>query len=277
MQRFLSIALALFIGLSFSFDADARRMGGGKSFGTAPKHSQAQQQRQQQHQAAPNTPAGKKPGMLGGMGGMLAGLAMGGLLASLFMGGGFEGLKLLDILIFAAIAFFAFRFFMARKKAQAQPATGPISNTYARQAQPQSIFGASQATPVAPTIDAPSWFNETSFLENARKHFMALQQHWDANEMDKIADFVTPEMLSFLKRERTDLGDGFQSTYIDQLEVYLDAVETLDDMTVASVTFTGIEKTSRFDQGENFNESWRLERVHGDNQPWLIAGIRQNP
>ena len=43
-----------------------------------------------------------------------------------------------------------------------------------------------------------------------------------------------------------------------------------------SLTFRGVAKTSRFDQGEPFSESWRMERVNGDNQPWLVAGIRQN-
>ena len=46
--------------------------------------------------------------------------------------------------------------------------------------------------------------------------------------------------------------------------------------TIATLTFSGIEKTSRFDQGEPFSESWRMERAQGDNQPWLIAGMRQN-
>ena len=60
MQRFLSITLALFIGLSFSFDAEARRFGGGKSFGAAPKHQQAKpQQRQQQPAAQQGQNAGK--------------------------------------------------------------------------------------------------------------------------------------------------------------------------------------------------------------------------
>lgn len=280
MQRFLSIALALFIGLSFSVDADARRMGGGKSFGAAPKQSQVQPRQQQQQQAAPNSPAGKKPGMFGNMGGMLAGLAMGGLLASLFMGGGFEGFKFLDLIVLAAIAFFAYRFFMARRQTQAQPAGASAAHSaYQQQPAPQQpMWGTQSASSAAveSQIDAPAWFNQTSFLAAARQHFMELQQHWDANEMEKIGEFVTPEMLAFLSRERSALGDGFQSTYIDQLQVHLDAVETLNDVTVASVTFTGIEKTSRFDQGENFSESWRLERVHGDNQPWLIAGIRQN-
>ena len=42
MHRFLTIAFALFLGLSFSIDAEARRFGGGKSFGGM-KQRQAQQ------------------------------------------------------------------------------------------------------------------------------------------------------------------------------------------------------------------------------------------
>lgn len=49
MQRFLSIALALCIGLTMSLDANAKRFGGGKSSGAAPTH--------QTRQAAPSTPA----------------------------------------------------------------------------------------------------------------------------------------------------------------------------------------------------------------------------
>ena len=83
-------------------------------------------------------------------------------------------------------------------------------------------------------------------------------------------------MLNFLKEERASLGEGFQSTYIDNLQVQLDGIDELADKTVATLTFSGVSKTSRFDQGEVFSESWRMERANGDNQPWLVAGIRQN-
>ena len=43
MQRFLSIALALCLGLTLSLDASAgKRMGGGKSFGSTPTHQTRQ-------------------------------------------------------------------------------------------------------------------------------------------------------------------------------------------------------------------------------------------
>lgn len=277
MQRFLTIAFALFLGLSFSLDADARRFGGGKSFGGGMKHRQAQQQQQKPAQPNKQAPAaGAKPAM-GGLGGMLMGLAAGGLLASMFMGEGFEGLKMMDMLIFGLIGFVIYKLIASRRRAipQAAAAGGPAMQREAHNAT-QNIFGSAAPATVQPVINAPAWFNETSFLQAAESHFNALQQHWDANEMEQIAEFVTPEMLTFLSNERSSLGDGMQSTYIDDLSVQLDGVDEETELTVATLTFHGVAKTSRFDQGEAFSESWRMERQHGDNQPWLIAGIRQN-
>ena len=283
MQRFLSIALALCVGLTLSLDANAKRFGGGKSSGSAPIH-QTRQATPTTPAAAPTAPGRAAPAASGASRwlGPLAGLAAGGLLASMFMGDGFEGFQIMDFLIVALIAFLVFRFIAARRRQQqpqmAMPGHAPMQReAHAQPAQP-SIFGgsAAPAAAAAPVINAPAWFNEQNFLAAARNHFQALQQHWDANEMDKIAEFVTPQLLEFLKRERAELGDGFQSTYVDNLDVQLDGVDDNAEKTIATLTFSGVSKTSRFDQGELFSESWRLERAQGDNQPWLIAGIRQN-
>ena len=281
MQRFLSIALALCVGLTLSLDANAKRFGGGKSSGAAPIH--------QTRQATPNTPAaaptaaGRAPAAASGASrwlGPLAGLAAGGLLASMFMGDGFEGMQIMDFLIMALIAFLVFRFIAARRRQQQPQAAAAGHAPFQREAHAQpaqpSIFGGSAAPAAAPVINAPAWFNEQNFLAAASSHFQSLQQHWDANEMDKISEFVTPQLLEFLKRERADLGDGFQSTYIDNLQVQLEGVDDRADKTIATLTFHGLSKTSRFDQGEAFSESWHMERAQGENQPWLLAGIRQN-
>ena len=290
MKRFLSIAMALCIGLTMSLDANAaKRFGGGKSSGAAPTH--------QTSQMAPTSAAGGAAATAGAAGaagaaakaggasrwlGPLAGIAAGGLLASMFMGGGFEGMQIFDILIMAVIAFLVFRFIAARRRKQQEhlaPAGAPMQREAFEQkpAAMGSIFGGS-AAPVAarPVINAPAWFNEKNFIEAARNHFQSLQQHWDANEMDKISEFVTPQLLEFLKRERAELGEGFQSTYIDNLNVQLDGVDDRADKTIATLTFSGVSKNSRFDQGEVFSESWNMERPQGENQPWLVAGIRQN-
>ncbi len=282
MQRFLSIALALCIGLTLSLDANAKRFGGGKSSGAAPTH--------QTRQAAPATPAatpnaaGRPPAAASGASrwlGPLAGLAAGGLLASMFMGDGFQGMQIFDILIMAVVAFLLVRFLAARRSKEqrkvAAAGHAPFQREVHEQPAQPSIFGGSAAPAAArPVINAPAWFNEESFLAAARNHFQTLQQHWDANEIDKIAEFVTPQMLQFLKKERAELGEGFQSTYIDDLNVQLEGVDDRADRTIATLTFSGVSKTSRFDQGEVFSESWNMERAQGENQPWLVAGIRQN-
>ncbi|MGY4532343.1 putative lipid-binding transport protein (Tim44 family) [Pseudomonas sp. TE3786] len=288
MKRFISLAMMLCVALTLSLDANAKRMGGGKSFGSAPTHQTRQATPPTSPTAAPGK-AAATPAAAGGMSrwmGPLAGLAAGGLLASMFMGGGFQGMQIFDFLIIGLIAFVIFRFIAARRRQQngGQPAGvggyAPMQRDLPAN-QPvipaaQSIFGGSSAATAAPVINAPSWFNEQRFVEAGKEHFMALQQHWDAAEMDKIAEFVTPQMLSFLKTERADLGDGFQSTYVEELQAQLDGIDELADKTVATLTFNGIVKTSRFDQGEAFSESWRMERANGENAPWLVAGIRQN-
>ncbi|MGX4730914.1 Tim44 domain-containing protein [Pseudomonas corrugata] len=289
MKRFLSIAMALCIGLTMAIDANAaKRFGGGKSAGAAPTH--------QTSQMAPSSAAGPTAATAGAAGaagaatraggasrwlGPLAGIAAGGLLASMFMGGGFQGMQIFDIVILGVIAFLVFRFIAARRRKQqeqyAPAGHAPMQReTFNQQPAGGSIFGGSAPVAARPVINAPAWFNETNFVEAARTHFHSLQQHWDANEMDKIAEFVTPQLLEFLKRERADLGDGYQSTYIDNLQVQLDGVDDRTDKTIATLTFSGVSKDSRFDQGEAFSESWNMERAHGENQPWLVAGIRQN-
>lgn len=279
MQRVLSIFMALCISLTFALDATAaKRFGGGKSFGSAPSHQT--RQAPQQTQAAPNQAGRQTPAAASGASrwlGPLAGLAAGGLLASMFMGDGFEGIQFMDILIFGVMAFLLFRFLAARRRQQQPAMAGHAPMQREMPQQPASIFGGS-AAPVAaaPVINAPAWFNEQNFVAAAREHFLALQQHWDANEMDKIAEFVTPQLLGFLKQERAEIGDAYQSTYIDDLQIQLDGVDDNAEKTTATLTFSGVAKTSRFDQGEAFSESWRMERAQGENQPWLVAGIRQN-
>ncbi|MFB8830499.1 Tim44 domain-containing protein [Azotobacter sp. CWF10] len=283
MRRFLSLFMACCVAMTLSLDANAKRFGGGKSSGSAPIHQSRQAQPQQpagSTATAPNaaapTPARPASGASRWLG-PLAGIAAGGLLASMFMGDGFDGIQLLDILILALIAFLVYRLIAARRRKlhPAMAGHAPMQRETPAQPRPTASAAPAAAQRRAP-IQAPAWFNEQRFLEAARQHFMSLQQHWDANEMDKIAEFVTPQMLEFIRKERAELGDGFQSTYVDNLQVQLDGLDDLADKTVATLTFSGVSKNSRFEQGEAFSESWRMERRHGENQPWLIAGIRQN-
>jgi len=96
----LGICIALLGATLVATEADAKRLGGGRSVGTqrnvTPAPAKPAQQAAPQQQATPQ-PAqqGSRWGMLGGI---LGGLAIGGLLGYLFGGNGLLGLVLLALL-----------------------------------------------------------------------------------------------------------------------------------------------------------------------------------
>ncbi len=134
MKTSLSVVLALVVGIFLAGgvidSAEAKRMGGGKSFGGKSSHSQPYQNRQQSA-AGPSSAqspaqaqnAGQRASLAskGGLMGMLGGLALGGLLGALFFGGAFENINFMDVAIFAVIAFVLYKIFAARKRASMSP------------------------------------------------------------------------------------------------------------------------------------------------------------
>lgn len=117
-------------------DAEAARLGGGRSFGGKPSMSKpftspapsstapamSQQTNRQMPGAAAAAPASR--GLFGGMGGMLGGLLAGGLIGSMLFGGGFSGGGFLDIILIAGLLYLAFKFFSRRKAASQSTAQG---------------------------------------------------------------------------------------------------------------------------------------------------------
>lgn len=267
----------LMIGLSVP-DAEARRMGGGKSFGAAPMHKSQPAKRQQAPQQT--TPRQQQqPGAASGASrwlGPLAGIAAGGLLASMLFGDGFQGLQLFDILIFGLLAFIVFKLFARRSASamqrQPHPAGGPLGQT----PQPESWSPQTSNTHQAPaTMQAPAWFNEESFLKGAEEHFFALQRHWRDADSVAMAEYLSAELLQQMLAARAEDPPSVNG-FVEQLEVRLEGIEQRDGQTIATVGFSGLDRDFPQDEGQQFDESWRLERADGENQPWIICGIRQN-
>jgi len=283
MQRFLGLFMALCVALTLSFDANAKRMGGGNSMGAAPSHQTRQvDSPSSAPMASPQAPGRQQPQPAASGAsrwlGPLAGLAAGGLIAALLMGDGFEGFQFLDFLLIGVIAFLLYYVLVMRKRRQVEPALAghPSAASMARDMSPPAATGGLMSALAPAPIQAPAWFNEQNFINAAREHFMELQRYWNVNNMQGIAEFVTPQMFALLSKERAELGSAHQTTQIDGLQIQLDGVDDLADKTVATLTFSGITKETMFDKGERFSESWRMERLQGTDQPWLLAGIRQN-
>jgi predicted lipid-binding transport protein (Tim44 family) len=158
-----SALLGVALALSGADDAFAKRMGGGKSFGSRPSFSTPYQR----GTPAPDSGPQRAPGMgqpgapaqqpafspaqqrnqamrdsfrqRGGLMGMLGGLALGGLLGALLFGGAFEGINFLDILLFGAVAFMLFKLFAARRRAPgAEPAAAGGYPAGGHSAEPES-------------------------------------------------------------------------------------------------------------------------------------------
>ena len=150
MVALLFAAIAVFM-MSLSTVAEAKRLGGGKSFGqskqVAPKSFSSKQDTAkpaQQPNAAPAAaPAGAaaagqtaaKSGASKWLG-PLAGLAAGGLLAAMIFGDGFEGFQAMDFILFALIGLLLFMLFKKRRSAQ-QAQQPEHAYSMPNQAQPE--------------------------------------------------------------------------------------------------------------------------------------------
>lgn len=284
MKTLMTTCFALLLGfMLMPQEAEAKRLGGGSSFGksyTTPKRVAPAPTKEQA--AAPTSPT-KTAGTRSGLGGMMGGLLAGGLLAALFMGGAFEGIQLMDILLLAGVGFILFKLFSSKRTQtqRQQPAYAMPDGAMARQApQPEPIAPALGSVPnasddsVPVKLSLPDWFNESAFVEGARNHFITLQKAWDQQDWSEIRDYMSDEMFEALQRERASLPDQ-QHTEVDSVMVELVNFIDNDDHVVASLHFYGWIAESGQPTSE-FSEIWHLNRdMTVANSNWKIVGIEQ--
>lgn len=289
MKKILPFLTALIIGLGLSLQpVEAKRLGAGQSMGqqkqsfareaTPPSAPTSAGTSKAAPTAAPATSGASK------WMGPLAGLAAGGLLAALFFGGAFEGVQPMDILLIALLAFGIFMVVRAirAKAAQAQQQAG---YQYVAAGAP---YGAAQQTahtaPVAAAgfdrsrtalSDTPAWFDEHSFLQGARTHFIALQMAWDANDMEKVREYFTPDMFEQLRAQRAEMGDANNVTDVQSLDAQLLDLVREGDVITASVLFQGRVREDG-NMPEDIAEIWHVQHAADSAQgDWLISGIQQ--
>ena len=289
MKRILTLlTLAVFsLGLA-SFDAEARRFGGGKNIG---KQREAMSQ-----QAAPKPAPAAAPGQAAAGGskwmGPLAGLAAGGLLAALFMGGAFEGINMMDILMLAALMgaiFFVVR--MLRRPRQDQSSTpmqysgmgaagghgGATAAGTTQTAGASSMTGATAPAPVSDrSANIPADFKVEPFLRNAKTSFIRLQAANDSRDLNDIREYTTPEMYAEISMEISERGDTLQRTEVIAINADLLEVVTESDTAIASVRFNGQLRESPNASPASFDEIWHVQKNLKDpDAVWLLAGIQQ--
>lgn len=206
MNTFIKIFIVSFIGIALSLggisDAYAKRMGGGRSFGSKPSYSQSysrsaaqpmgsasRQQAYTQNQAARET-LNKRGGLMG----MLGGLALGGLLGALFFGGAFQGINFLDMLMFAGVAFLLFKLFAAKAGRKSEPL-----QTYGQQRQTYSDgYSGYERTPASVARHGSSADFDTDLL-------------FDKNNKNSKPAFTSQPTGSDAEFESAALPEGFDA------------------------------------------------------------------
>jgi len=293
MKKMVTVSLLAIVCLMVTgiyHDAEAKRFGGGSSFGKSFSKPHAPLSSKQGFSKQNAAGAASSPAR-GGMMGMLGGLAMGGLLGALLFGGAFDGINFMDILLLGGIAFAIFWFM--RKKAGA---AAPRENyAYAGQ-QPQGqanpnesmlkedAFTSSQASPQATATERPD-VDESFFIPASKDIFLRMQASWDAKNMDDIRTFCTPEISSRIELDMQALGDTHTKTEIAMLNAeMLDAWVEADFEWVA-VKFSALLKEETLaatgevleSDSNNLDETWIFKHAqHSDDPTWYLSGIQQN-
>jgi predicted lipid-binding transport protein (Tim44 family) len=301
----------LMAGTLASLDAEARRMGGGRSLGrqsnslqqqrqTTPP-SQPAQNNQATQQSAKPAPATKptppaapnRNRWLGPIAGIAAGLGIAALLSHFGLGGALAGM-LANVIVIALIAFvviWLIRRFTGRKRDATQPAyagTAPSLNTnssgYMQEprytAPPTGQYleplGNPLTTPsIGATPSVPAGFDSEAFLRNAKVYFVRLQAAWDVGNVEDIRQFTTPEMFAEVRVDLASRGTQPNQTDVVQLNADLLGVEERANEYFASVRFSGLIREEPGAAAEPFVEVWNLSKANRAGEGWLLAGIQQ--
>jgi predicted lipid-binding transport protein (Tim44 family) len=272
----LGLCIAILGATLVATDADAKRLGGGRSVGTqrsvtAPPAKPAQQAAPQaapQQQTAP-AQQGSRWGMLGGI---LGGLALGGLLGYLFGGSGMLGFLLLALL--AVAAFVGIRALARRRvEAPARPVQFAGGGQEMIRAEPAAPAAAPMALPMtAVAANVPAGFDSDGFLRAAKMNFIKLQVANDSGRLDDIREFTTREMFDEL---RSDIQGAGQQTDVVALNADLLELATERDKHWASVRFSGMVRETPGTEPVGFEEVWNLVKPADGSSGWLLAGIQQ--
>ena len=305
MKKFLVMLMLVASTLSMvAVDAEAKRMGGGGSFGRQSQGSSrpAPSSAPMQQQAAPRPatpaaapairPASPWRGMLGGA---LLGLGLGAMLSHFGIGGAFASVisTLLMVALLGVALMFIIRMFR-RKNGNSDGVTPSFAgNGYARSTTPEIGSGvrsygdapapadgasvapvAYPATPAAP-YGVPDDFDVPGFLRHAKTYFIRLQDAWDKANVQDISEFTTPEMYAELRMQIQERGASPNVTDVVQLNAELLGIETSANDYLASVKFSGLIKEAPDASAAEFAEIWNLSKPASGQGGWVLAGLQQ--
>jgi predicted lipid-binding transport protein (Tim44 family) len=291
-------AVVLALGLSVvTLDAQAARLGGGRSGGMQRQATTLPAKPATGTAAAPATPgqaapaagtaaaaapvaaATPKRSWMGPLAGLAAGLGLAALASHFGFGAALANAMMLGLLVMGALLVVGF---VMRKRAAAQGAVPAGAGAPSQGSWPAGLgigsavgAGSARAAEDALANAIPAGFDTAAFAANAKTQFLALQAANDARDLGRLQEYLTPEMLEIVRAEIAERGDAPQATEVFGLEAQVLAVAQEDGHHVASVRFTGSVRQQRGDVPEDLDETWHLTKPLAGAGGWVIAGIQQ--
>ncbi len=308
-MKFWTFLLALMLALT-TLQADAKRLGGGKSVG---QQSSKVAQREatppppaQPPAASPTAPPKRPWGAM--LGGLAAGLGLAWLASSLGMGEGFAQVLLFAMLALLLVA--GIGWFMRRRAAGtgAQAAfafqgAGHVPLSEARTYRAENVGNDASARPwernsmgfdaAKPPTDSmigsglsgsqgwgvPAGFDTEGFLKAAKTNFVSLQAAWDRFDLSTLRAMMTDTMLreiqDQLAEHRAQPGNSVNHTEVVMLEARLLGIEETAGEYMASVEFSGMIREDASAGPNPFREVWNMTKpVNAGGSGWLVAGVQ---
>ncbi|NMG53947.1 Tim44 domain-containing protein [Aromatoleum aromaticum] len=276
-------ALVLSMGLALP-DAEAKRLGSGKSFGTQrdataqpPTAPMARSADTAPNAAAATGQAAKKNSWMGPLAGLAAGLGLAALASHLGMGEGLANILMIALLAMAAFA--VFRFVMRKRStapAMQYAGAGAGGGTVAMQAQASAPAAAPAAAAPSSAGMLPAGFDAEAFVRQAKLNFVRLQAANDARNLDDLREFVTPEMFAELQMQIQERGDVVQRTEVVDLQAEVVGYAEEAQRHLVSVRFHGLIREETGAAPVEFDERWHLAKARDGSRGWIVAGIQQS-
>jgi predicted lipid-binding transport protein (Tim44 family) len=321
MKKALALfAVVLTLGMTAALDADAKRLGGGKSSGmqrqttNAPAGSHGGNAQGTPGQTAPvagsaaaagapaaAAAAAPKRSWMGPVAGLAAGLGLAALASHFGFGEALANMMMIGLLVVGVMLVAGF---LLRKRAMGRGpalagAGGPFASGGApvRQEPQQAAYrttdersqqqggssigsrigaGIGGATALsAQPAGIPADFDVPAFERNALAQFMGLQSANDARDLDRLRDYLTPELFELVRAD-VDVDGAPQKTEVFGLRAQVLDVAQEQDRYVVSVRFTGSVRDQHGAVPEELDETWHLTKPTAGYGGRLVAGIQQS-
>jgi predicted lipid-binding transport protein (Tim44 family) len=268
------------------------------------KQASPQQPAQQPGQPIPQQPYQQPGGFMRGLGGGIMGGILGGMLfrslgfgSDLGESGG--GIGLFEILLFAALLYFAYSWFVKRRRQQVAAEGYYQRSSEAGGTNYQSPSTSGYVQPREETGDLDRGvsfirqmdgsFDEKKFKDDCMDHFFKIQGAWANRDLSGVKKLLTDEMVKVIDDDLYRLKLDKKINKLDNIAVRsVDLVEAWQESGADFVTvkfyanlldYTVDESTGQVISGSKtepvkFEEYWTFTRPVG-NHPWRLSAIQQ--